>query len=183
MTEDQFRDFYATHVADVWRFVRRRTMSATEADDLCADTFAVAWRRRADIPAEAARLWLFGVGRRVLANHRRETERRGRLHWRLARDAAPPISYEDAVPSETALWHALAALPAGDRELLLMRAWDDLDVAEIAVVLGIGAPTVSSRLYKARRRLARELERRDSPPAAHVRDDDSTERSRANDHS
>jgi RNA polymerase sigma factor (sigma-70 family) len=183
MTEELFRDFYATHVADVWRFVRRRTASATEADDLCADTFAVAWRRRADIPAATARLWLFGVARRVLANHRRETERRGRLHLRLARYAAPPVSYEDEVPSETALWRSLAALSAGDRELLLMRAWDDLDVADIAVVLEVSAATVSSRLYKARRRLARELERRDPPAAGHVLDDDRTERSRIDDHS
>jgi RNA polymerase sigma factor (sigma-70 family) len=182
MTEEHFRDFYAAHVADVWAFARRRTSSATEADDLCADTFAVAWRRRADIPAETARLWLFGVARRVLANHRRETERRQRLHWRLARNAAPPISYEDPAPSETALWLALAALPPGDRELLLMRAWDDLEVAEIAVVLEISAATVSSRLYKARRRLARELERRDPHPAGHVLDDNPTERSRAHDH-
>ncbi|MEV6843740.1 sigma-70 family RNA polymerase sigma factor [Actinoplanes sp. NPDC051411] len=183
MTEEHFRDFYATHIADVWSFARRRTSSAAEADDLCADTFAVAWRRRADIPVDAGRLWLFGVARRVLANHRRQTERRGRLHRRLARDAAPPISYEDAAPSETALWRALAALSAGDRELLLLRAWDDLDVAEIATVLGISAATVSSRLYKARRRLARELERRDPPAGRHVLDDDSTERSRADDRS
>jgi RNA polymerase sigma-70 factor, ECF subfamily len=177
MIEEHFRDFYARHVADVWRFARRRTESATEADDVCADTFAVAWRRRDDIPVETGRLWLFGVARRVLSNRRREADRRDRLHLRLVRDAPPPVSHEPVPPSETALWVALAALSAGDRELLLLRAWDDLGVAEIAVVLGIGAATVSSRLHKARRRLAAELERRDPPVAGHVLGDNRQKRS------
>jgi RNA polymerase sigma-70 factor, ECF subfamily len=177
MIEEHFRDFYAEHVADVWRFARRRTASSEEADDVCADTFAVAWRRRDDIPGESGRLWLFGVARRVLANQRRESDRRERLHLRLVRDAPPPVSHEPLPPSETALWEALAALSAGDRELLLLRAWDDLSVSDMAVVLDVSAATVSSRLHKARRRLATELERRDPPAAGHVLGDNRKERS------
>lgn len=58
-----------------------------------------------------------------------------------------------------------------------MRAWDELSVAEIALVLDVTPATVSSRLYKARQRLAREIERRDPVPPGHVLDDPTVTRS------
>jgi RNA polymerase sigma-70 factor, ECF subfamily len=158
MDEDRFSGFYSAQFADLWRFVRRRTETGDDADDLVAETFAVAWRRRFDIPpGDDARLWLFGVARNVLANHHRDTRRRGRLHLRLVTTTAEPPSREDGPDGD--LWRALAALPEDDRELLLLRAWDRLGATEIATVLGTTAATVSSRLHKARRRLDRELER------------------------
>ena len=168
MDQHTFSSFYAAHVADVWRFARRRTDSPAEADDIAAETVAVAWRRHEEVPSDDGRLWLFGVARNVLANHRRSHERRSRLQLRLASiDPAPP-AYEPDPPPDTEVWVALSGLPDDDRELLLMRAWDELSVAEIAVVLGLSAANVSSRLYKARARLRARLPGRDSRPARHV---------------
>jgi RNA polymerase sigma-70 factor (ECF subfamily) len=184
LDEEPFSGFFADNFDDVWRFARRRTHSSAEADDVAAETFAVAWRRRTDIPAgKAARLWLFGVVRNVVANQRREVERRERLHLRLATIASVPDSYEPSEPFEHILWSALAALAEADRELLLMRAWDELDVAEIAVILEISAANVSSRLYKARRRLTDEIVRRDPEWSGHVQGESHAERSRRHDRS
>lgn len=158
MDDDRFSAFYSAQFADVWRFARRRTDTGEGADDVVADTFAVAWRRRAEIPADGARLWLFGVARTMLANQRRERQRRGRLHLRIVSEDAPPAAYEHDHTDHGELWRALAALPPDDRELLLLRAWDRLGAGEIATLLDISAATVSSRLHKAKRRLDRELE-------------------------
>jgi RNA polymerase sigma-70 factor (ECF subfamily) len=166
MTVETFGDLFAANFADVWRFARRRVDSGPEADDIAAETFAVAWRRRDELPAATARLWLFGVARLVLANHRRDHDRRGRLHLKLA--GAAPISTWARPPSDELLWPALAALAEDDRELLLMRAWDELSVPEIADVLEISAANVSSRLHKARRRLDAEIRRRDPDALGHV---------------
>jgi RNA polymerase sigma-70 factor (ECF subfamily) len=54
---------------------------------------------------------------------------------------------------------ALDRLRPDDREMLTLNAWDDLDTADIALALGIPAATAAVRLHRARRRLARELER------------------------
>jgi len=172
MDDDRFSDFYAAQFADVWRFARRRTETGEDADDVTAETFAVAWRRRTDIPADDGRLWLFGVARNVLANHQRDTRRRGRLHLRLVTKDAPPATYEDADRTGGELWRALAALPPDDRELLLMRAWDRLGASEIATLLDISAATVSSRLHKARRRLDRELEQQQDQGTTRPREDE-----------
>ncbi|NIZ91555.1 RNA polymerase sigma factor [Kineococcus rubinsiae] len=172
MQDEDFSALYAGTSGDVWRFARRRTASSAEADDVTAETYAVAWRRRADVPPEAPRLWLFGVARNVLANHRRELSRRRGLQVRVATLHPTPdvCDAPTGEPAGSAVWPALAALGAEDRDLLLMRAWDGLPVADIAVVLGVRAATVSSRLHRARGRLARELARRDPDAAGHVRD-------------
>lgn len=172
MDDDRFSDFYNAQFADVWRFARRRTETSDDADDVTAETFAVAWRRRADIPMDGERLWLFGVARQVLANHQRATRRRGRLHLRLVTTDAPPAAYEDVEDTGGGLWRALAALPPDDRELLLLRAWDRLGASEIATLLGISATTVSSRLHKARRRLDRELEHQQDQETTRPREDE-----------
>ncbi|MDP9799442.1 RNA polymerase sigma-70 factor (ECF subfamily) [Catenuloplanes nepalensis] len=160
MDEEQFSAFFAAQFPDVWRFARRRTESGSDADDIAAETFAVAWRRRDDIPAQDARLWLFGVARNVLANHTRQDRRRDRLHLRLVSTDPPPSAYEQNAPSQEALWPALAALDTHDRELLLLRAWDGLGIGEIAALLGIDRATVSSRLHRARLKLDRLLQTR-----------------------
>jgi RNA polymerase sigma-70 factor, ECF subfamily len=157
MDEEQFSALFEAQFTDVWRFARRRTASGSDADDITAETFTVAWRRRAEVPAGEARLWLFGIARHVLANHWRHGARRDRLHLRLVGTDGPAGSYEQPAPSHEVLWPALAALPEKDRELLLMRAWDGLGVSEIAALLDVDPATVSSRLHKARLKLDREL--------------------------
>jgi RNA polymerase sigma factor (sigma-70 family) len=176
MTEEAFQDFFAAQFQSVWYFAVRRTRSAVEADDIAAETFAVAWRRRTDIPRDGGdRMWIFGVARNVLANHRRGADRRDRLRDRMAAvHESPPAEHEAGDP---AVWQALAALPEPDRDLLLLRFWDGLDVADIGTVLGVRAALVSSRLHKAKEKFRRELRRRDRHADGQVIDESHPERS------
>lgn len=165
--DDRFRSLFELHLDPVWRFARRRCATGEDADDVVAETFAVAWRRRAVLPsADDVGLWLFGVARRVLANQRRTVERQGRLHLRLASLAATESSEAapaDASSAQRQLLDALNHLDAADRELLLLRAWDGMAVQDIARLLGCTPNAASIRLHKARRRLATLLDEDDSP--------------------
>ena len=158
-----FRELFDAHLADVWRYARRRCATSADADDVAGETFAVAWRRRADLPPGEgdARLWLLGTARRVLANQRRSQGRQHRLRTRAAGLAAPP-PVEAGSHEGGELWRALARLSPEDRDLLIMRAWDELPVQEMAVLLGCTPNAVSLRLHKARRRLADALHRTES---------------------
>lgn len=70
--EDRFRRVYLEHFEPLLAYALRRVAHPEDAADVVAETFLVAWRRRHDIPADdEARLWLYGVARRVLANHHR----------------------------------------------------------------------------------------------------------------
>ena len=146
---------YDDHGEAVLRYALRRTDADTAADVL-ADTFLVAWRRIDRVPA-AARPWLLGVARRVLANQRRGERRRLKLIARLAAEPAPVPAGAGDVPT------ALRRLAPRDREALMLVHWDGLTSGEAAEVVGCSPLAFRSRLHRARRRLAAELDPADVP--------------------
>jgi RNA polymerase sigma factor (sigma-70 family) len=159
-----FEAAYRTCGTAVLGFALRRSATREDALDVVAETFATAWRRRADLPAapDEVRPWLFGIARWCLANAVRSTRRAGRLGQRLA-DAF----VETAIPDPSALHEhrvagrrvreALLRLSEDDRELVTLIAWEGLTPAEAATVLGLSAGTARVRLHRARTRLRAEL--------------------------
>jgi RNA polymerase sigma-70 factor, ECF subfamily len=151
---EQFSALFAAHFDDLWRFARRRCASGDAADDVVAQVFAVAWRRRADLPTSAERLWLFGVARHVLANDRRSSARQQRLHSKLTGVRAEAMSdAADVTASDAPIVPSLDVLSADERDAVQLRYWDDLSVGEIAELLGCSTNAVSLRLHRARRKL------------------------------
>lgn len=162
MEEDRtsrFEALYAATFHHLLGYATRRCESAEDAADVVAETFAVTWRRLDVVPpGDQARLWLYGVARNVLAEHRRGAARRRDLSHALAGDLtgcyAP--SAEDSADL-SGLGRAMRHLPEEDRELLCLVAWEGLDNGQIAAVLGVSRNAVRIRLHRARRRLARRL--------------------------
>ena len=156
--ESRFRQLYEEHGREILAYALRRVEDPDDAADVLADTFLVAWRRAGDVPAgDEARLWLYGVARRVLANRRRGDRRRQRLDKRLrAEVATAPGEHLHAEESAQVL-AALARLEPADRELIRLAAWEELGPKEIASVLGISAVAARSRLHRARQRLRHQL--------------------------
>jgi RNA polymerase sigma-70 factor (ECF subfamily) len=156
----RFELLYAKHAPAVKAYILRRARSSV-ADDLVAEVFVVCWRRFDEIPVDPLP-WLLGVARRALSTQRRTEQRGTALHARLA-GAASALSVAQT-PTEPALSGALARLPEQDRELLLLIAWEELSVAQAAVVLDVRPGTVRVRLHRARRRLTKALvQERDEP--------------------
>jgi RNA polymerase sigma-70 factor (ECF subfamily) len=169
--DERFRALFDAHFADLWRFVRRRCATPEDADDIAGQVFAVAWRRRGDLPEGVeVRLWLFGVARRVLANHRRTGARHDRLVQRLSGIADGHEDREPDVPSDL-LGAALASLSEDHRAVVEMRCWDGLTVGEIAAVLDCSPNAVSIRLHRARKQLAAYLARTGLASNGHVADE------------
>jgi len=156
---ETFVSLFHEAFADVWRFSRRRCSSSADADDAAAESFAVAWRRRRDVPTAESRLWLFGIALRVIANQHRSAARQERLRLRLVEGAAATPTGDESPAYDGTLLAALAALSPADRELLIMRSWDELSVSEMAHLLECSPNAVSLRLHKARRRLMVEIEK------------------------
>lgn len=136
----------------------RRLPAGADAADVAAEVFAVAWRRRDELPAEPETLlWLYGTARRVVANANRAAGRRDRLTGRLAslRDSREHGILPEGHPGVLA---ALDRLGPNEREAIRLAVWEDLAVRDIARVLGCSPNAVSLRLARARKRLGRELD-------------------------
>ncbi|MFB9688983.1 RNA polymerase sigma factor [Amycolatopsis plumensis] len=159
-----FAVIFDRHSRHIHRYLARR-LGPTAADDVLADTFLIAFDKRAKFdPARSdARPWLYGIATNLVSRQRRTEVRE--LKLRLA--VGPPAADEghaDRVADRVSvqalgvrLDRALAALRPRERDVLLLTAAEGLAYQEVAEALGIPVGTVKSRLNRARGRVRAEL--------------------------
>ncbi|HEY4281250.1 MAG TPA: RNA polymerase sigma factor [Conexibacter sp.] len=165
----RFELLFDRHRRAVLGYALRRVNEPADAADVLAETFLVAWRRLKDVPpGDDARPWLLGVARRVLANQRRGARRRNGLAERLGHElsAQVPTLTPPADGDPASVRQALDRLSAADREIVLLAGWEELEPAQIAVVLGLRPAAARSRLHRARTRLRAALDASAEPRPA-----------------
>jgi RNA polymerase sigma-70 factor (ECF subfamily) len=141
----------------VLAFALRRIPDRQSAEDVAAETFAIAWRRR-DEPLDAPLPWLYGVARRLIANQHRGETRRAKLLGRLSAERS--VERRDPsslVADRDATLRAFAALSEPDREILMLVAWEGVGSRDGAKIIGCTRAAFELRLFRARRRLEKEL--------------------------
>ncbi len=154
-----FDDLHERAWAPVLRFLRASASPGTDLEDIAASAFEIAWRRRAELPPSDQLVpWMLGVAANVARNHERGMRRIGRLRQRIADQVDvrrhAPACHEDLLAGEPGpATRALARLRAADREVLVLHAWEELELPEIATVLGIDPAAARQRLHRARHRL------------------------------
>ncbi|MDR6868998.1 RNA polymerase sigma-70 factor (ECF subfamily) [Microbacterium resistens] len=154
-----FAELYDRHERVIFRYAARR-VGASLADDIASETFLVAFTRRRDFTgSEDARAWLLGIATTLMRQHARTEAKawRGMLASDLARTDIDQIDAADARLDAKRLTRrlgkALARLPTGDRDALLLHTFGDLDYEGISEALSIPIGTVRSRLNRVRRKL------------------------------
>lgn len=153
----RFEQLYREHAGAVRAYAVRRSQSDAIVDDVVSDVFLVVWRRLDEVPDRPVP-WLLAIARRTLANRWRSERRAAALTDRLAGLRRPAAAWPG---SGDRLLDALAMLPEADRELLMLVAWEGLELSEIGELLGLRPGTVAVRMHRARRRLAVALSRQD----------------------
>jgi RNA polymerase sigma-70 factor (ECF subfamily) len=156
---------HARYLEDVFRYVAQRVDSVVEAEDITAEVFAAAAaglpRFRGHCPPY---LWLLSIARRQIAMAgRRRAVRRETLTSELGEDAAWGSRIAEEGPEAAALRSEsrqvlgalLDRLNRDQREALMLQYWEQLSVAEIAVVMGRSPASVKSLLQRARQSLER----------------------------
>lgn len=154
----RFASLVDAHHPALYSFARRRLADQAAVEDVLADTFLVAWRRRDEIP-DPPLPWLYGVCLRTISTHRRSGNRRARLLGRLSsqrgdtgRDPAEMLAERSEIS------RAFAKLSESDREALRLVAWDGLSSDDAAAVLDVTPGAFRVRLHRARRALEKHLE-------------------------
>ena len=126
------------------------------AEDLAQNAFTAAQRRWSRVGCyDKPGAWV----RRVAINGQRRWRRRGALEARALAQRSLHVYVEQVeLPAEHAeLWDAVGKLSHVQREVIVLHYQSDLGVAEIAEILRISEGTVKSRLYYARKTLAKWL--------------------------
>jgi RNA polymerase sigma-70 factor, ECF subfamily len=156
-----FETIFDRHIGAVHRYLHRRA-GRELADELAAETFALAFERRASCHASESVLpWLYGIATNLLHNHRRAEQRQLRAYGRGGVDSS--AGYEDEAARaggavlDARLAGALAAMRPRERDALLLYALADLSYEDIARGLDVPVGTVRTWLHRARRKAQREL--------------------------
>ncbi|MCM2410809.1 RNA polymerase sigma factor [Streptomyces sp. RKAG290] len=160
----RFAELYDRYAPDIHRYAARR-LGDWLADDVTAETFLIAFgrRHRFDPARGSVRPWLYGIAANLIAGHRRTEVMQYRVLAKTSVDAVV-MDCHDGADSRVAaaavtsqLAAALAHLSKGDREVLLLIAWESLSYEEVAQALRIPIGTVRSRLNRARKKTRKEL--------------------------
>ena len=157
-----FEPIFDRHFRAVHRYLHRRA-GRDLADDLAAETFALAFERRASCRGtESALPWLYGIATNLLRRRRRAEQRQLRAYGRSGVDRW--VVYEDEAAARVddasvgaRLACALAAMRRRERDVLLLYALAELSYEEIAVALDVPVGTVRTWLHRARDVARREL--------------------------
>lgn len=171
--EAALNDLMERHATAVFRFLYRMLGNEDDANDLAQETFVRVYRARESYqPAQRFSTWLFTIAANLGRNQLRWRSR----HPNVSLDAESETTEQtlkDTLPANTASPHqaaetaeraeavraAVQALPEDMREAVVLCEWEDLAVAEAAVVLHTTPKAVESRLYRARQLLRERLNR------------------------
>lgn len=142
-------------------YFMRRAASPDDAADLLGDTLVIIWRRTSAIPDDdtRARMWMYGVARKVLSGYRRGARRRTALTDRLRDqlEVMPVSPVTEAAVADDVL-EALGQLAELDREIIRLAYWEGFSLVEIGGILSLRPGTVRSRHARAMAKLRTALE-------------------------
>jgi RNA polymerase sigma-70 factor (ECF subfamily) len=150
-----FELIFERYRGPVWRFYRRRVPDPARAEELTQDAFVALLEGAVRYqPRGAFRSYLFGIAYNILHSDRRRTSRRELVP--LEADRLSITGDGDA-----GIWvrQALDELDADDREILMLREYEQLSYQEIADLRKLPLNTVRSRLFRARMALRALLDR------------------------
>lgn len=162
-------DLIARNKHWLYRFIRRHVGEADDAQDVLQESFVAAVMNlgRYD-PERPFHIWL----RRIALNKCRDRARRLAVRRAVGLERGTPVEPNDVVdpaaPADTALQasealraldRAIATLPAGLKEPLVLTALEGLSHKEAGDILGLSVKAIEVRIYRAKRQLAQQLDR------------------------
>jgi len=153
-SREAFDELFARYREPLYGFFRRRLATKDRAEDLAQETFLAVIRAAVRYePRATVKTYLYGIALKLLAAERRKLSGN---EPQIDDDHEPA---EDS-PSDNELWvrQALEKLDSSEREILMLREYEQLNYAEIGELLRLPVNTVRSRLFRARMELKSFLE-------------------------
>jgi RNA polymerase sigma-70 factor, ECF subfamily len=148
---DAFSELFMRHRQAVFGFFCRRMADRAQAEELTQETFIVLLRVQERYEATALfRTYLYAVAYKILRAHRRKVA--FRAFFSGSAEGREPAA-ESGMDAGIAMREAVGKLDRMDREIVLLREFEELSYAEIAAVLRVPVNTVRSRLFRARQAL------------------------------
>jgi RNA polymerase sigma-70 factor (ECF subfamily) len=165
-----FDGLYRESRDDVYAYVEGLLRNRSAAEEVTAQAFERAWRRRRQIDPRrgSPRAWLFGIARNAALDELRRQSRTAPMPERETADAGPGGGRSStgadpaaAAVDRTVLRQALASLSGRERELIALKFFAGLTNAEIATVIRTSETNAGTKLHRVIQKLRRTLDEAD----------------------
>ena len=160
-----FEELYRSSRDDVYAYVSGLLRDRSAAEEVTAQAFERAWRKRRQIRPDrgSPRAWLFGIARNAALDELRRRSRQVEMRKDSdeTREPAPGSRRVDpasAAVDRVALRQAVEALGGRDRELVALKFFAGLSNAEIAAVIGTSESNAGTRLHRVVEKLRRSFD-------------------------
>ena len=155
--EIAFDQLYRSSRDDLFAYVCGMLRDRSAAEDVTAQAFERAYRRRASFKPERGshRAWLFGIARNAALDELRRRSRQAELASDPEDPSATgaPEEAAEAALRRSTVSAAMATLSARERELIALKYFAGLSNAEIATVIEVGESNAGTKLHRAMEKL------------------------------
>jgi RNA polymerase sigma factor (sigma-70 family) len=164
-----FEALYRESRDDLYGYVAALLRDRSAAEEVTAQAFERAWRRRRQLDPRrgSARAWLFGVARNAALDELRRRSRAGQMlepgqaEEQRAVGSSTPADPAEVAVNRTVLREALVALSGRERELVALKFFAGLSNSEIGAVIGTSETNAGTRLHRVIEKLRRALDEAD----------------------
>jgi len=155
-----FEALYRQSRDDVHAYLAGLLRDRSAAEEVTAQAFERAWRRRRQLDPSrgSARAWLFGIARNAALD---ELRRRSRVTDSPEQEAPADADPAEEAVARTMLREALDSLSGRERELVALKYFAGLSNAEIAAVIGTSESNAGTRLHRVIQKLRRTFDEAD----------------------
>jgi RNA polymerase sigma-70 factor (ECF subfamily) len=161
-------ELYRSSRDDVYAYVSGLLRDRSAAEEVTAQAFERAWRKRRQIKPDrgSPRAWLFGIARNAALDELRRRSRQAEMREDAVEARAPApgarrIDPASAAVDRVALRQAVDGLGGRDRELVALKFFAGLSNAEIAAVIGTSESNAGTRLHRVVEKLRRSFDETD----------------------
>jgi len=153
-----FALIYDTYIKKIYDFIFYKTMHQQIAEDLTSQTFLKAWKNISQFKDGNFSAWLYTIARNIVVDHYRSQKETFSVEdcWDLKSDDDVLSEVDDRLKIEK-LRQGLARLKVSEREILMLRLWQDLPFKEIALILDKNEGAAKMSFARAMESLKKEM--------------------------
>ncbi len=160
ITKEEFSAIYDSHAEKIYRFIYYKTLHRETAEDLTSHTFmnALEHMDQFDPKRGSITVWLYRIARNLIIDHYRRKRSTVDIDdvWDLASGDDPASEVHDSIRIEE-VKAALGKLPREQRDIVILRIWEDMPYKEIALVLEKSESACKMTFSRVMARLREEL--------------------------
>ncbi len=153
-----FQDMYRKYSPDVFRFAYWLSRNYHDAEDITSETFVRAWAGSGKLNAQTLKGYLLKIARNLWLDRLKQGKRFTEFSDVVSDSACNPEESVLKRERTDRVRQALTELRSADRHILFLRYTEDLSYREIAACLGVSLDAVKVALYRAKKRLGKQIE-------------------------